>query len=48
MQPQLSGDGQDRITGTVFLAVEDMERLRVIDGDNLLAEGELEELELLQ
>jgi hypothetical protein len=47
-QTELFGDGQDRVTGPIFQAVENLERLRIIPGDDLLAERALQELELWQ
>jgi hypothetical protein len=48
MQAQLLGNSQDGVTGAVFAAVENLEGLRVIDGNHALAERQLQEFELFQ
>lgn len=47
-QTELFDEGQDRVTGPLFSAVENFEGFRIIPGDDLLAERALKEFELWQ
>ena len=48
MQSELLGDRQDRIAGAVFPAVENLECLRIVSGNDAFAKSELKDFELLQ
>jgi hypothetical protein len=48
VQPDLFSDSQYRITGVIFSAVQNLERLRIINGSNAFTERQLKDFELCE